>query len=157
VTDLAVFAAYQEAPADESALAAVDVPAELILQVATGLEDPADVARRFGFEGDRWASLAAWPPFQEQVAQKRLELQRTGVTFRMKCAFMAEDLITDVYRTAKQNDTTLLQKLETTKTLAKLADLEPKQDKQTQQGTGFQININIPPMPTKGVTIDNAP
>lgn len=154
--DLSHFADYLEAPAGP--VRALDVPAEMVLQIATGLEDPADIARRFGFEEDDWRALASWQPFRDQVVAKRMELQKSGVTFRIQCAYMAEDLGKDVYRIAKMNDATLPQKLEAFRTMAKLADLEPKQTQQVNQaGPGFSISINFGAPPPRGVTIDQQP
>lgn len=125
----------------------IEVPAEMLLQIATGMEDEFEVASRFGFDSDRYTRLKAWAPFQQQVEMRRAELKSQGVTFRMQMAFMAEDLGKDVYRIAKSNDATLLQKLESFRTFTKLADLEPKASVAAQQGPAFSITINLSPPP----------
>jgi len=132
----------------------VEVPAEMILQIATGMEDELEVAGRFGFDAVRYAALKTWPPFVSQVEAKRKELQASGVTFRLQTAYMAEDLAKDVYRIAKSNEATFLQKLETMRTFAKLADLEPKANTVATTGPAFSISINLTPPPPKEKVID---
>lgn len=121
---------------------AINVPAEMVLQLAAGMEEPFAVAERFGFSQEQFAQLAQWEPFRLQVEQKRAELKQSGATFRMTMAWMAEDLGKDIYVIAKSNEVTLPQKLDTFKTFSKLADLEPKPNSQSvAAGSGFQINI----------------
>jgi hypothetical protein len=130
----------------------VEVPAEMILQLATGMEDEYDIAQRFHFDKKRFDQLKMWPPFQKQLEEKRGELQSKGVTFRIQAAFMAEDLAKDVYRLAKSNESTFLQKLETFRTFTKLADLEPKANAVAATGPAFSISIVLnPPSPQEKV------
>jgi hypothetical protein len=156
--DLDAFVDYQEAPPPSSPSKLLDVPAEMILQLATGMEEPELVAARYGFEPMDFQALLSWKPFQDQVAQKRSELQAAGVTFRVQMAYMAEDLGKDVYRIAKGNEITLPQKLETFRTLAKLADLEPKATTVTgPSGPAFSISINLDSRNKPVTTIEATP
>jgi hypothetical protein len=75
------------------------------------------------------------------VEAKRAELKASGHTFRLMAGWMAEDLARDLYRQAKGNDATLPQKHEVFKTMAKLADYEPKASSQVASGPGFSIQI----------------
>lgn len=121
----------------------LDVPQEMILGIAIGMEDDAEIAARFGFEGVRWERLKAWKPFNDAVAAQRAELEQNGVTFRIKAKSMTEDVFEHAYKIAKSNDATLLQKLEFIKVGAKLGDLEPKANAQVAAGPGFSITINL--------------
>lgn len=123
--------------------AMVQIPAEMVVAIAQGLEDPADVAERFGFTGKRWEQLQEYPPFKAAVAGKIAELEKSGWVFRQKAAMGAEMVMEQVIVQAMSNDVSLVQKLETLKTLSKLGNLEPKEEKQAQVGTGFQIQINL--------------
>jgi hypothetical protein len=123
--------------------AMVQIPAELVVAIAQGLEDPDDIAERFGFTGQKWAQLREYAPFKAAVAGKVAELEKSGWVFRQKAAMGAEMVMEQVIVSAMSHDVSLVQKLETLKTLAKLGNLEPKEDKQVQAGAGFQIQINL--------------
>lgn len=122
---------------------ALDVPQELILTIAMGMEEPQEVAARYGFEGARWNKLQEWKPFRDAVAQKTAELETSGITFKIKAKALTEDVFEDAYKIARSNDATLLQKLEFIKLGAKLGDMEPKTNTQIQAGPGFSITINL--------------
>ena len=123
---------------------ALDVPAEMVLQIACGMEDPLAIAGRFGFTDEEFGALSQWEPFRARIAEEQARLKQSGQHFRMSMAWMAEDLSKDLYVIAKGNDIPYSQKLETFRTYAKLADLEPRPQQQTVQGTGFNIVIQFP-------------
>jgi len=133
---------------------ALEVPQELILAIAMGMEDPKEVASRYGYEGLKWEMLSAWKPFTDSVAAKKAELETSGITFKIKAKALTEDVFEDAYRIARANDTTLLQKLEFVKLGAKLGDMEPKANTQVQAGPGFSITINLSPPKAEPLTID---
>ena len=138
---------------------ALNLPAQLILECATGVEGWDTIGSRYGFSSEDWKRIQEWPPFVADVENKRLELQRAGVPFRLKAGYMAEDLLEDVYVRIKSPDVSVLQKLEGLKLIAKLADYEPKPNQNAlAAGSGFSIHISIPgssqPQP---VTVDVQP
>lgn len=118
-----------------------EVPAEMVLEIACGMERPQDIATRYGYSHQEFEQLAAWPEFGRQVETKKQELKTTGHTFRLMTGWMAEDLAKDLYRKAKTNDATLPQVHDVFKTMAKLADYEPKQTVSSEKGSGFSIQI----------------
>lgn len=132
---------------------ALDIPQELILGIAVGMEDPDEVASRYGFDGARWEKLQAWKPFNDAVAKQRSELEASGMTFRIKAKALTEDVFEDAYKIARSNDATLLQKLEFIKLGAKLGDMEPKTNAAVASGPGFSITINMGSTPAQK-TID---
>lgn len=132
---------------------ALDVPQEMILAVAIGMEDPTEIASRYGFEGQRWEKLQQWKPFNDAVAKQRAELETSGMTFRIKAKALTEDVFEDAYKIARSNDATLLQKLEFIKLGAKLGDMEPKTNTAVASGPGFSITINMGSAPAQK-TID---
>lgn len=127
----------------------LDVPAEMVVEIATGMEEPRDIASRYGFDDAQWEKLSTWKPFLDSVAQQRAALEKEGYTFRIKVRALTEDVFTDAYKIARSNDATLLQKLEFVKLGAKLGDMEPKQTVQAQVGAGFSITINMGEMVQK--------
>ena len=133
--------------------AMVNFPSEMVVALAQGLEDPLDIAARFGITAEQWEKWSEYPPLKAAVSAKRAELEKNGWVVRTKAAMQAEMLMDQVFVQAMSNDVGLMQKLETLKTLIKVGNLEPKEDKNTQAGTGFQININLP---GQNVTLGNA-
>lgn len=136
----------------------LDVPAQLVWEVAAGVEDPTLVAQRFGFEGSKWERLSQWPPFIQAVQRQRAEFEREGVTFRLKAGLMAEQVMDQMFKQAVGTDSTLLQKLSVFNSLVEVAGLKPDK-KAVAQGDGaatprFSITINIPNGGPTPVTID---
>jgi hypothetical protein len=136
---------------------ALDIPQEMILALAIGMEEPDQIASRYGFEGFDWKKLQAWKPFNDAVAKQKAELEQNGVTFRIKAKALTEDVFEDAYKIARSNDATLLQKLEFIKLGAKLGDMEPKASAQVASGPGFSITINITDPPKKAEVVDAEP
>lgn len=122
---------------------ALDIPQEMILAVAMGMEDPTEIAARYGFEGVRWDKLQQWKPFNDAVAKQKAELESSGMTFRIKAKALTEDVFEDAYKIARSHESTLMQKLEFVKLGAKLGDMEPKTNTAVAAGPGFSITINL--------------
>ena len=116
---------------------------EMVASVALGLEDELIVAARHGMSVEDYNELAAQPWFQLQVQMKRSEYEKNGVTFKAKAAWMAGDLLDQVYLSAASTDASLSQKHEVLKTLIKAAGLEPKEEKVKDTGPGFSISIDL--------------
>lgn len=121
-----------------------NVPAELVIACAQGLEDPDVIAERFGLTGPSWVQLKESKPFQLAVAEKKAELEKNGWVFRQKAAMGAEMVLEKVIVDLMSNETGTNTRLEGLKTLAKLANLEPKEEKVQSSAPAFQISINIP-------------
>ena len=127
----------------------------MVTELAYGMEDPVDVAYRYGITASQFADLETHKPFLAEVAAKRAELERGGHTVKVKAAWMAENLLDDMYLRAKSADASINQVQESIKILAKLADLEPKGVQQVASGPGFSVVINIPQVKTDdGKTIE---
>jgi hypothetical protein len=116
---------------------------EMIASIALGMEDELIVASRHGMSVEDYTDLAAQPWFQLQVQVKRSEYEKNGVTFKAKAAWMAGELLDQVYVTAASGDASLSQKHEVLKTLIKAAGLEPKEEKLKDTGPGFSISIDL--------------
>ena len=123
--------------------ARLNIPSEMVAEIAAGLEDPADIAFRYGFAGQMWQDLKNWVPFQNAVAAQKAEYEKSGFTFKVKAKVLTEDVFEDAYKIARSSETSLLQKLEFVKLGAKLADMEPRPNAQVAAGPGFSITINL--------------
>ena len=133
------------------------VPSEMVAEIAAGLEEPKDIAMRYGIAGQAWDDLKNWTPFQNAVAAQKAEYQKSGFTFKVKARMLTEDVFEDAYKRARSSDATLLQKLEFVKLGAKLADMEPKNTQAAPTGPAFSITINMGDESTKPKTIDITP
>lgn len=159
--DLVQHANYQEFALPAESIEphhTLDVPAQLVWEVAAGVEDPTLVAARFGFEGTKWERLSQWPPFIQAVQRQRAEFEREGVTFRLKAGLMAEQVMDQMFKQAVGTDSTILQKLSVFNSLVEVAGLKPDKKAATQGDAGgaprFSITINIPNGGPTPVTID---
>lgn len=116
---------------------------EMLASLALGMEDELVVAARHGLSVEQYYELAQQPWFRVQMATKQAEFEKNGVTFRAKAAWMAADLLDQVYLQASSTDSSLAQKHEVLKTLIKAGGLEPKEEKSQQAGPGFSISIDL--------------
>jgi hypothetical protein len=142
--DLDHFADYREGPPQVTP-PVIDIPAELVLKLAIGMEEPVEVAKQHGITPEQFAALCAWDPFMVQVNAKKAELKQQGFTFRLQNAMYAEEIGKKLFLAAMGSDTTIPQLLEAYKTTTKFADLEPKPSAAVQAGPGFSITINLAP------------
>lgn len=133
----------------------LEIPSEMVAEIAAGLEEPRDIAFRHGIVGQAWIDLQKWVPFQNAVATQKAEFEKNGFTFKLKAKVLTEDVFEDAYRIARSQDSTLLQKLEFIKMGAKLADMEPKANAPVSTGSGFSITINLTsPSEPKTIVMD---
>ena len=116
---------------------------EMMSSIALGMEDELVVASRHGYSVEQYLELQKQPWFQVQVASKRADLEKNGVTFKAKAAWMASDLLDQVYMAAAGMDASLAQKHDVLKTLIKAGGLEPKDEKAKDTGPTFAINIDL--------------
>lgn len=121
----------------------IEIEPRMVLEIAMGLRDPKDIAEDYGFSEEQWISLKVHEPFVKQVDDKKAELKESGVTFKLKSALIAEELLESLYIKASAEDATLHAVLESLKFTSRAAGLDaPKQDG-VAAGSGFSINITI--------------
>lgn len=121
----------------------VEVPPKMVLEISLGIREPADVAAEYGFSEDQWEMLKVLPSFVKQVEEKKLELRVSGVTFKMRSAIAAEDIMSDVYLKAKEVGSSFHTQLESLKFFAKAAGFEAPAKVEASTGSAFSITINL--------------
>ena len=129
---------------------------ELVQEVATGLEDGLTIAQRYGFSEEEWRIIEARPDFQRAVSKVRAELEKSGQTFRMKAALMADKLMDNMYTHAMDSETPVRDKATALQLLTRVGELEPKASAQVNAGPGFSITINLPTVPPPEETAKKA-
>jgi hypothetical protein len=131
------------------------IPAEMIARIATGLEDDLTVAKFYGYSEDEYERLLKNVPFQKVLADKRNELESTGVTYRNKMKLFAEAMAEEVFATAMAQDSTFRAKLDAAEFFTKAGDLLPKQRTTELDATPrFVVNINIPQIDANAAVYD---
>lgn len=103
---------------------------QLLVDLALGLEPLQVIATRYGGTLEQLQDVMAHPVIADRISHTRNELQKEGTTAKWKARMAAEDLLRDLYLRAKTTDS-LSQLNEAVKTLAKIGDLEPKNQQQT--------------------------
>lgn len=121
----------------------LDVPPQMALAIASGIEDPARVAERHGFDEDQWEALKVFEPFVKLIDAKKVELRTAGVTFRLKCGMISEMMLDDLYTAAIAEGTSFSSKLEFTKFASKAAGLDAPPKEEASTGSTFSITINL--------------
>lgn len=116
---------------------------EMVASIALGMEDDLIVAARHGFSIEEYEALEKQKWFQLQIAVKRSEFERNGITFKAKATWMAADLLNQVYVSAASADASLSQKHEVLKTLIKAGGLEPKEERTQNTGPTFTLSIDL--------------
>lgn len=119
----------------------LDVPPQMVMAIAAGIEEPALIAEHHGFDEPQWEALKVFEPFVKLIDAKKAELKASGYSFRMKCGFISEMMLDDLYRRATSEDASFSAMLDFAKWTSKAAGLDaPKQDA-ANTGSTFSINI----------------
>lgn len=127
---------------NRSAMLFVDVPAKFILELASGMRDPDDLAADYGFTPKQWKELQKYEPFVKALDAKKSELKLAGFTFRLKAQVLAEELLDKLGIQAHKEDASFHTTLECAKFAAKAAGIDAPVREDDGNG-GNTININI--------------
>lgn len=117
-------------------------PAQMVYDIAAGMEEPLDIAIRYGYLPSEWKVLEENQPFRQAVAAARSELEKGGHAVRTKARWMTEVLLEDLFFRMKQDGVSVGQLQETIRITSRLGDLEPKSGPQLGAGgptTSVQI------------------
>lgn len=116
----------------------------LAYELALELDSPAAIFARYGYDTDGIRHLLSHATFKSTLQKYKEEIREGGVSFKLKAKIQAEDLLTHSYALAVDPQTPASVRADLIKWTAKVADLEPKQDKNAvQAGQGFQLNITF--------------
>lgn len=135
-----------DAPLTSGELLALDP--KMLWEMALGLEEPRDIALRWGISGEKFDQIEKSSWFQHQIDGIRADMERSGQNFRTKAGVMSQKLMDMIFSEAVVGETDIKNRLEVLKTLAKYADWEPKGAFTAEKGPSFSISINIPASPT---------
>ena len=113
-----------------------------IYDIALGIESLEDIASREGLTTSEMRELLADPKIRLTLDGLRKELEERGVTFSAKCRVLADELLLEVYESARDPTERLDRKTALLEKLVDWANLKPRTDE--QQGPSLpQVVINI--------------
>lgn len=112
-------------------------------EIALGVDQPGAVFEKYGFAEEQAAALAANPAFMATVAKYQEEVLASGVSFKLKAKIQAEDLLTHSYLIATDPEAPMSVRADLIKWTARVAGLEPKEEKGSGAGGGFTLNISF--------------
>lgn len=124
---------------------ALRVPPEMVLQIASGLDAPEDIAARYGYAPEEFQALKNWQPFQQEVAKTRAEIEKSGFDFVLDSRLKAKELSNVIFLRAMRTDATFGQVHDAFRTFTEFADLKPKTttqiDPRNPNAPAFSIQI----------------
>lgn len=123
----------------------LDVPPELVLELAVGVDTFDNICQKFGYSPVETAQLRHDVSLKARVLKAESELQKDGFIHKHRAAFGADSILKILISRGMDPSTPLSVALDIYKELVKTGDLVPKQAlNPAQQGSGFSIIINIP-------------
>lgn len=129
--------------------------ADLVLDVALGTGDDA-ILEAYSLQAHTLRNIKAAPLFQAEVARMKKELERDGVSFKLKARLQAEAMLTENWRLVHANATPASVKADLIKSTVRWAGYDGSGSAGVSAGGGAQFSINIvlkEPAPT-GLTIE---
>ena len=129
---------------------------KLIFDLASMVDPPHVVAQNYGLDPTYLQEVIETPHVKRLIRAKRKELDEAGFVLATKAKLMFEDLLPDIYKKAKSENTTLGGVLEAAKFLRVVAGLDQQAASAATQEK-FSITIQFSNAPqTQPVTIDVA-
>jgi hypothetical protein len=115
----------------------------LAYEIALGIGKPAALFEKYGIEPERAADLVSTPAFITTIKKYQEEILAGGISFKLKAKMQAEDLLSHSYIIATDPEAPMAVRADLIKWTAKMADLEPKNDKSSGPSAGFTLNISF--------------
>ncbi|MFZ6731973.1 hypothetical protein ACO0LG_08650 [Undibacterium sp. Ji42W] len=121
-----------------------NIPPEMLLDIAAGIEEPVDIAFRYGFSASEYIKLSQSQEFLREINIQRAENDRTGVTARNKAGLFYDVLADAYFKRLLAEDVSVAQLAAGVDTFATLGGRKPKNDAVGMSGAQFSITFNIP-------------
>jgi hypothetical protein len=117
------------------------LPVELALRIDT----PAKICALYGIGRDEFAAIIKHPVFVKAYQEAIESLKVDGMSFKLKAKMQAEDYLKTSYQMIKDKNTSDSVRADLLKSTVRWAGYEAKAV-DTQQGGGFNIQINLAPL-----------
>ena len=103
-----------------------------------------------------YEAIARNPQYQRYLKDYKADLTENGFSFAAKARVLAEDLLADVYRMAKDSDTPAAMRVKTLENLVDWGRLAPKATAEVASGPGYSITISLGNSPkSEQITLEN--
>lgn len=90
-----------------------------------------------------YEAIAKNPQYIRYLKDYKTDLAENGFSFAAKSRVLAEDLLADIYRMAKDTDTPAAMRVKTLENLVDWGRLAPKVTLDAPSGPGYSITINL--------------
>lgn len=117
-------------------------PATLPFELAMRIAPKEEILAAYNIGPQAWDQLRADPVFRQAVKRAAEEVQKDGVSFRMKAKLQSEALLETSWKLIHHTDTPSAVKADLIKFTARVAGYDAK-DAAVGPNNAFQININL--------------
>ncbi len=133
----------------------VDIPAEMVIEVAIGIGKLEDITARYGYSLQQTSQLRENERFKALVAKTESNLMQEGKLHEYRAAYVSDVALQILHQRAIDPSTSTGQVLDIYKETVKSGNLVPKQNLQQQGSGGYSIKIILPEIgSTPGRTIE---
>jgi len=115
----------------------------LILDLALGIEDTRDILTRYGLTDNDYIALCGSRTFRQELAVTIRDIHENGLPFRAKARVQAEAYLEVINDLVYDDNTPATTKLEAIRSTVRWANLEPKEEKGPDAGSGQTVNVQI--------------
>lgn len=130
------------------------IPPEMLLDIAAGMEDPVDIAFRYGFSVSEFRKLEQNQQFLAEVAALRSKREASGEAAIAKAGMMYDVLAEKYFLRLLDNDTSTSQLAAGVEAFATLGNRKPKAKDTGPTAAQFSITFNIPSGVPQAATFD---
>lgn len=126
---------------------ALYLSAEMMLELAIGLEPPVKVAAKHNIDAVTFATMTTQDWFMDALLRERERLRDEGFTWQAKAKLMNQEVIQDLFKLSKANGLKPETQLEFSKHLSDMTGERKPVNTLGSAGPQFQITINMPDNP----------
>lgn len=124
-----------------------------VFELALGSEPVESILTRYGVSLEEYERFLGNAAFQAQLQKFRTDIHEKGLGFREKARAMAEDLLVTAYSMIKDPNIPATVKADLIKWTAKVADLEPKPEKNPEASWLPAVYASIQQMNTNDLEL----
>lgn len=124
------------------------IPPEMMLDIAAGMEEPKDIAFRYGFAASEFDLLEENSQFLQQVAAIRSKRESTGEAAVARAGMMHDILAGLYFQRLNEQDVSVSALAAGVEAFAVYGSRKPKPANATADGPKFSITFNVPNAPT---------
>lgn len=121
-----------------------EFPERLYIDLAIGTQAFEDTCWANGVDPDTVRPWEGSPEFQHNLLSAKRAVEDDGRAFRARCRTIVQESVSEMDTLIRDRDVTAGHRIEAFKTLAKLGELEPKEEVRPGAGAGLSLTIIAP-------------